>query len=148
EDEGAEEAAGIYNRLGAAGTSPDVGGGHWVDALDGLGIAIDWLELEEADLARSLLVREVGVAVDRVFANLSGPAGERDASNFGRLGAIGLPCVSVACCRRSRPQESEPVARRRCADRCSDCCDDCCCCDACDACDTCGDCASCCDCSC
>jgi len=148
EDLGADEAAGSYNPLLATGTSPGVARQHCMAALGDLGRAIDSLELAAADLARSLLVREVGVAVDRIFADLDGPGGGRDGSNVGRLAAMGLPCVSVACCRRDRPQERGPSGRRRCGDRCSDCIDDCCCCDVCDACDACGDCASCCDCSC
>jgi hypothetical protein len=130
-----DRAAGSYNPLLATGTTLAAARQHCDDALGDLRLAVAGLELAEPELAESLLVREVGVAVDRVFADLhrgsaAGAQGIRFAGAEGSRLAGGLPCMPVACRRR-----------RRAGGRCTDgCCDGCC-----DACGECGDCADCCD---
>ncbi len=147
-------ASGSYNPLLATGTTPARAREHCDGALGDLRAAVLGLELAEPALTESLLVREVGVAVDRVFADLE--RGEADVVRGGRrrlalpgggvisgelasgelagagLPGIGLPCMPVAC-RRRRPGREGGC--------CSDCCADGCC----EACGDCGDCADCCD---
>ncbi|HEX6933166.1 MAG TPA: hypothetical protein VF162_13555, partial [Streptosporangiaceae bacterium] len=132
EDLPADRSAGAYNPLLATGTTPECARQHCDEALAGLRGAVATLELGDRVLAESLLMREVGVAVDQVFAGLAGGlAGER-------ISPAGLPCLRNVTCRR----------RGRCGECCSDGCSDCCCDGCCEACGDCGDCGSCCDCSC
>jgi hypothetical protein len=128
EDLPGDRASGSYNPLLATGTTLVRAREHCDSALGDLRDSVLGLELAQPVLAESLLVREVSVAVDRVFADLE----------YGRLmgsglPAMGLPCMPVACRRR----------RGRDGDCCADCCSDGCC-------EACGDCcdAGCCDCSC
>ncbi len=137
EDLPGDRASGSYNPLLATGTTPAAARQHCDDALGDLRLAVSWLELAEPALAESLLVREVGVAVDNVFADLhsGGAVGPR-----GGWTVRGLPCIAVECRRRRREREGG-------------CCTDCCvdgCCEGCGECGDCADCcdAGCCDCSC
>ena len=139
EDLGADESAGSYNPLLATGTTTDQARQHCDEARARLRTAVASLELDERVLTESLLTREVGVAVDQVFADLAtgGPAN--------RLARSALPCLQGVRCRSSQP-DFGPGPRRR--GRCGDCCTDCCCDGCCEACGDCGDCGSCCDCAC
>lgn len=92
EDLAADNDAGAYNPLLATGTTPAQARERCDDALAGLRLAVGELDLQRAALARSLLVHEVDVAVNRTFrqtmreANLgcapgrSGVIGERAAA--------------------------------------------------------------------
>jgi hypothetical protein len=70
EDLAADDAAGSYNPLIATGTALAQARQHCLDALGGLRSAVALLELERPALTESLLAREVGVAVDRVFKQI------------------------------------------------------------------------------
>jgi hypothetical protein len=139
EDLQADRSAGAYNPLLATGTSQERARQHCDDALAGLRGAVAALELDERVLTESLLMREVGVAVDQVFADLAGGRARW------RTASAGLPCAQGVRCRHSQP-DFGPVSRRR--SRCGECWSDCCCDGCCEACGDCGDCGSCCDCSC
>ncbi len=149
EDLPGDRASGSYNPLLATGTTLARAREHCDGALGDLSGALCGLELAEPVLAESLLVREVGVAVDKVFADLQIAETAALASGWtvrglagGGLPGLGLPCMPVACRRRRRGREGG-----RCSDCCSDgCCDGCC--DGCEACGDCADCCSSCDCSC
>ncbi|HEX5190674.1 MAG TPA: DUF5685 family protein [Streptosporangiaceae bacterium] len=148
EDLHADQSAGAYNPLLATGTGPDRAREVCDEAVAGLRDAIAALALDERALAESLLAREVGVAVDQVFAGLT-----RGRARAGGLTA-GLPCLQGITNRPGEP-DFGPVPRRRgrcagcCSDgRCGDCCSDCCCDGCCEACGDCADCGSCCDCGC
>ena len=135
EDLAGDRSAGSYNPLLATGTTLARAREHCDSALGVLRDAVSGLDLAEPVLAESLLVREVGVAVDKVFADLengqaAGMAGGWSA--FRLPGGGGLPCLPVACRRRGRGREGGC---------CADCCTDGCC----EACGDCGDCADCCD---
>ena len=131
EDLPGDRASGSYNPLLATGTTLARAREHCDTALGDLRLAVSGLELAEPVLAESLLVREVSVAVDKVFAGRLGGTG------VGRRGldGLGLPCMPVACRRRRRGREGG---------RCADCCADGCC-EACGDCGDCADCADCCD---
>lgn len=148
EDLPGDRASGSYNPLLATGTTLAGAREHCDSAVGALRAAIAGLDLAEPVLAESLLVREVAVAVDKVFADLESgtaaaprggwsvrgqPGGGLDGGVLpGRgLPGMGLPCMPVAC-RRRRGGEGGC---------CSDCCADGCC----EACGECGDCADCCD---
>jgi hypothetical protein len=75
EDLAADEAAGSYNPLIATGTDLAEARQHCLDALGGLRSAVALLELERPALTESLLAKEVGVAVDRVFKQILGDNG-------------------------------------------------------------------------
>ena len=139
EDLQADQSAGAYNPLLATGTSQERARQHCDDALAGLRGAVAVLELDERVLAESLLMREVGVAVDQVFADLA------DGQPRWRTASAGLPCVQGVRCRSGQPDFGPGSTRRG---RCGECCSDCCCDGCCEACGDCGDCGSCCDCSC
>jgi hypothetical protein len=147
EDLPADQSVGAYNPLLATGTSRDRAREHCDDALADLRSAVAALELEERALAESLMIREVGVAVDRVFAELAG-------QRAGRLASAGLPCMQGVRYRSGQPDfGSGPRRRGRCRGccsdgRCGDCCSDGRCDDCCEACGDCADCGSCCDCGC
>jgi hypothetical protein len=68
EDLPADRSAGSYNPLLATGTSPEAARELYAEALAGLRGSDAALELAEPALTESLLVREVGVAVEKVFA--------------------------------------------------------------------------------
>ena len=158
EDLPADRSAGSYNPLFATGTSPEAAHELCAEALAGLRGSVAALDLAEPVLTESLLVREVGVAADRVFADAmarADPSGKADlpggpdamadqqsGPGLRSLTLARLPCLAVACCRRDRPRYQPGQGRppRRCGDWCEDCG---CCCDACEAC---GDCGGCCDC--
>jgi post-segregation antitoxin (ccd killing protein) len=116
EDLPADRANGLYNPLLATGTTTDDGQARCEEALTDLRAAVAALELDERTLTDALLMREVGIAVDRVFA---GPGGAI------RLAAGSLPCLQFG--------SGTPRRRGRRWERCTDFCDDCCCC--CDCCD-------------
>jgi post-segregation antitoxin (ccd killing protein) len=127
EDLPKDQANGLYNPLVATGTTTDDARAHCHDALTGLRAAVAHIELDERTLADSLLMSEVGVAVDHVFAEVA--RGVRT----GWLGFSALPCLQGG---------TGPRRRGRCRERCGDGCDgcgDCCdcsdCCDCCDCCD-------------
>ncbi|MGN6795690.1 MAG: DUF5685 family protein [Streptosporangiaceae bacterium] len=128
EDLPSDRANGLYNPLLATGTTTDDARVHCDEALTGLRAAVADFELDERTLTDALLMREVGVAVDRAFAGRSGRI---------RLTPRTLPCLQVARCLADRP-DIGPGPRRpgrrweRCADFCDDCC---CCCDCCECCD-------------
>lgn len=141
EDLPADIASGSYNPLLATGTTLAGAREQCADALGGLRAAIAEAQLAEPLLAESLLVREVGVAVDRVFEDLEDLGGAEAGQvavwpggwRMRGLPGIGLPCMPVACRRqRGRPGEGG-------------CCSDCCC-EACGDCGDCGECCNCCDC--
>ena len=147
EDLPADRSAGCYNPLLATGTTPEAAREHCADALAGLRGSVAALDLAAPRLTESLLVREVGVAVEKVFADVLAASvpGAMASVATGRgmrsLTAAGLPCLAVACRRRDRPRHQPGQRRpRRRGDGCADCCEGCC-----DACGACGDCA---DCSC
>ncbi|HEX9035299.1 MAG TPA: DUF5685 family protein, partial [Streptosporangiaceae bacterium] len=141
EDVADDREAGAYNPLLATATTPATARERCAEAVDGLRLAVAGLELPQPALAESLLVREVGIAVDKVFAQL-----ERDGiAAFGGwpaqsarrgLASVGLPCLpgNAVRCGRRRPADD---------DACGACCCDCCCdgcCEGCGECD-CGDCS-------
>jgi len=139
EDLPADRAAGSYNPLLATGTTRTKARETCGMALTELRTAVADLDLRRPTLTESLLVREVGIAVDRVFAEIEGgPAaglgGWRVPGDRPGMPLVG-PCRPGRRRRRSRgPRPGN-----------DSCCDGCCegCCDACDGCDCSG-----CDCSC
>jgi hypothetical protein len=68
EDLEEDRAGGAYNPLLATGTDLAEARRYCDDALHGLRLAIDDLDLEDRRLVRALLNREIGRSVDRVFA--------------------------------------------------------------------------------
>jgi hypothetical protein len=75
EDLAADEATGSYNPLLATGTTPLAAAEHCTEALGGLRRSVAVLDLERPTLTESLLVGEVGVAVDRIFKQMMSDAG-------------------------------------------------------------------------
>jgi hypothetical protein len=154
----ADRAAGLYNPLPATGTTLDQARKDCDKALTGLRLAITDLELRAPILAESLLVSEVGVAVDRVFEQIA-----YDASRTGgEEGSDAATQGGASASQASRPRRSArpyrsgvPLARQRrtpgqvlqrnrrgeggtgrCGDACRDDCGESCC-DCCDCCDCC-----------
>lgn len=113
EDLAADEAAACYNPLLATGTTIAQAREHCSDAARGLRGAIGGLDLASRELTEALLIREVGVAVDKVFDEL--------ASGARRGPAAGLPCLSLA----GPGGQRRPRRNRRCGDCCTDCCTEC-----------------------
>jgi hypothetical protein len=138
EDLPADEAAGLYNPLLATGTTPDSAREHCEEALSRLRTAIVQLELDERTLTESLLMREVGVAVDQVFADAARRASTGRAASTLRAGTFAagtLPCLQGVRCVQETPDSGPRTKRRK---RCRDCCDcsDCpcdACCEICNA---------------
>ena len=120
EDLPADRANGIYNPLLATGTTIGDARARCDEALTGLRGAVARLDLDERALTDSLLMREVGVAVDLTFAEAA------RTGRGGRQPARALPCLEG-------PIEPGQRRRGRRWERCIDGCDDCCCC--CDCCD-------------
>lgn len=166
-DLAADDAAGSYNPLLATGTTTTQARASCADAVVGLGSAVASLELERPALTESLLVGEVGVAVDRAFrqimrdAGFSGVEGSALGGDPGGVGPGGAgpgdagpgllpegqpgqpvdPFKQAPWEQASDPGllRSPPPRRRR--ECCGDCCDGADCCGA--ACEAAGDCSSC-----
>jgi hypothetical protein len=127
EDLQVDAAASAYNPLLATGTTLAQAQEYCGKALLGLRTAIAGIHLPDRALTESLLVTEVGVAVDKVFAK-AGPGsagalcGHRPGQSSGASGlAIGLPCLL------GRQSRYHPGRGGICCDECCDvCCDACC----------------------
>ncbi|REE99445.1 DUF5685 family protein [Thermomonospora umbrina] len=72
EDLEPDRATGAYNPLLATGTDPAEARRYCDDALQGLRLALDDLDLEDRRLVRALLDREIRRSVDHVFASSPG----------------------------------------------------------------------------
>lgn len=130
EDLRADAAASAYNPLLATGSTLAQTREHCDKALHDLRTAIAGVGLADRTLTESLLVTEVGIAVNKTFAKAGqGSAAAscshrpRQSSGTGWL-TIGLPCMLT------RPLHQHPGQGYVC---CEECCDECCdiCCDAC-----------------
>jgi hypothetical protein len=136
EDLDEDQARGSYNPLVATGTSIAEAGRLCEDALTGLGLAVQDLELRERHLVEALLVDETRRAVRRAFADRVYPAGP------GRKMVAGI--LTFMTCGLYRPPWSryrQGPEKGRCYLSNIDCVGDCCF-SGCDGCD-----CSCCDCS-
>lgn len=145
EDAADDRDSGSYNPLLATSTTPARAREHCAQAIDGLRTSISALELARPTLVESLLVREVGVAVDKVFAELdlngiAGLGGWPARSSRRGLAGIGLPCMPGSL-------GQDPFGPPGPTGRCRGCCGDSCCEGCCEGCGDC-DCGSCCDCNC
>jgi hypothetical protein len=143
EDLPADRAASAYNPLLTTGTTPSRAREHCEEALGNLRNAMAEVDLADRALAESLLLKEVGIAVDKVFAPF-----ERSASAtmlFGGTGhqhralsTIGLLCPLSGLEQPRRDKSDGPGCGDFFADCCSGCCSGCCeacediCCDCCD----------------
>jgi hypothetical protein len=136
EDLPSDHASGAYNPLVATGTTPTQARENCADALGALRVSVANLDLQRTTLTESLLVSEVGVAVDKVFADIErGQAGRRAGQGWPAHGS-GMLLAGLPCQRRQRYYQP-----RRGRDGCD-------CCDCCECCGECGECGSCCDCNC
>ena len=107
EDLTADAAAGRYNPLLATGTSVAEARAHCDRSLDVVRAAVAELDLAERALTEALLVSEVGIAIDRVFAGTGGgTAGPPRTGRPGPLRLLDLPCQAgwkVPACRSWDP---------------------------------------------
>lgn len=135
EDLPADRASGAYNPLLATRTSVARAREHCSLAADGLAEAVGQLDLADSELAESLLVREVGVAVDRIFADIERRAALEGAAGWpvrpaARRASAGLPCLSGGHGGIQPDGWIDILVGRR-SRRCADCCCECDC-DGCD----------------
>ncbi|MEU4549290.1 DUF5685 family protein [Nonomuraea dietziae] len=141
EDLPRDRAAGAYNPLTATGTDLATARRRCDDALLGLRMAVDELDLERRALTRALLVRELGHAVSRAFAQKEQESPERTTKRPADPGGLlSLACTSLSCCTCGiyRPEWDEEHDKSCCSRF------DCSGCDACGNCSNCGECCSCC----
>jgi hypothetical protein len=141
EDLAADEATGSYNPLLATGTTPLQAAARCTEALSGLRRSVALLDLERPALTESLLVGEVGVAVDRVFREMMRDGGAatpgREPGQSGQPGEPVDPFQQAPWQQASDPSQLPPIRRR--GGGCELCCDGCDCCgSACDAFSACG----------
>ncbi|MEV2265869.1 DUF5685 family protein [Nonomuraea africana] len=141
EDLSRDRAAGAYNPLLATGADLVTARRHCDDALLGLRLAVDELDLERRGLTRALLVRELAHAVTRAFAEAEPGTPERTKRRPPDPGGLlSLACASLTCCTCGlyRPAWDEEHDKSCCSRF------DCSGCDACGNCGNCGECCSCC----
>jgi hypothetical protein len=124
EDLHADAAASAYNPLLATGTTLVQAREYCDKAALGLRTAVGQAHLVDRALTESLLVTEVGVAVDRAFAKAGqGQAGSSCGSRPSQVSGasrltVGLPCMQLLY---------HPGRGDICCDECCDiCCDACC----------------------
>jgi Family of unknown function (DUF5685) len=118
EDLPSDQAADTYNPLLATRTSTATAWQECGDALGGLRTAVAELDCDRPVLAQSLLVSEVRVAMDKVFARARLGLPARPGS-----GGPGTVFSGLAC--RRAPRNGRPP--RSPGEGCPDCCGDCCC---------------------
>ncbi|MET9339996.1 DUF5685 family protein [Nonomuraea sp. NPDC003804] len=138
EDLPRDRAQGAYNPLAATGTDLAGARRHCDDALLGLRLAVEDLDLERHGLVRALLVKEAGHAVTRAFAATDQDSPERVKRRpVDPGGLLSLACTTLSCCTCGlyRPEWDEEH-ERSCCSRFD--------CSGCEACGNCGDCCSCC----
>jgi hypothetical protein len=142
EDLSADAAVSAYNPLLTTATTPSRAREHCEEALGNLRSAMAEVDLADRTLAESLLVKEVGIAVDKVFAPFERSASAtmqcgRTRNQHGLLSAIGMMCPLSGL--QQQPRRNEPDGPG-CGDFFADCCSGCCqgCCEACE--DICCDC--------
>ncbi|MFI9432020.1 MULTISPECIES: DUF5685 family protein [Streptosporangium] len=149
EDLARDRAGGAYNPLIASGADLETARRHCEDALLGLELAVAELDLERRRLVKTLLVKEVGRSVTRVFAEAEKETPEAPPRDP-RLkpdpgGLLSLMCFTAACCTCGlyRPPWDED-RYKSCGERCDgggcDACGSCC--------EGCSGCCDCCECSC
>lgn len=151
EDLPRDRAHGAYNPLIATGTDLASARRHCDDALLGLRLAVDELDLERRGLVRALLVKELGHSVTRAFSEAEPDSPERTTQLPPDPGGLlSLACTTLSCCTCGlyRPEWDEEHHKSCCSrldcsgcEACGNCdcsccggdgcCGDGCCCDGC-----------------